>query len=155
MSHATLQELTEFVHGLSSAPEHLATCAACRDTEARLRDELELLRRADARLVPTASRRRPDSRIPLALAASALLAVIALVVSRSGPDNAPGSKGLQDRFDVKQTINVFLGGKEEESKEARRALVERGPEVLGALVDARFHRPASIRPDALAELIFE
>ena len=155
MTHSTLQELTEFVHGMSPAPDHLASCAECRDTEGRLRGEFDLLRRADARIVPPARRRRPGSLVPLALAAAALLAVTALVVLRSAPSDLPGSKAPQDRIDVKKTIDVFLDGKDEESALARRALVQLGPAALGPLVDARFNGTPSIRPDALGALILE
>lgn len=155
MSHPTLQELTESVHGLSPAPEHLASCAECRDTGDRLRAELDLLRRADARLAPRASRRHPGSAILLALAAAVVLAVTALIVIRSGPDLHPTSRSGQDKSDVGKTIDAFLNGKDEEAALARKRLAEGGPEVLGALVDARLRRPASIRPDALAALILE
>ena len=156
MNHPTLQELTESVHGLSPASDHPASCPECRDMVARLGGELELLRRADARLAPEVPRRRLGSIIPLAFAAAILLGVTAFVVFRAEPDPAPGTgSARQDKVDASKTIDAFLDGKEEDSAQARRLLVERGPEVLGALVEARFHRAASIRPDALAALILE
>jgi len=156
MNHPTLRELTESVHGLSPASDHPASCTECRDVEARLRAELDLLRRADERLAPEAPRRRLGSVIPLGFAAAILLGVTALVVLRADPAPAPGARGLgQDKFDPARTIDAFLDGKEEESAQARRLLLERGPDILGALVDARLHRAASIRPDALAALILE
>ena len=154
MSHSTLQELTEAVHGLSPAPSHLASCEDCRELESRLRAELDLLRRADARLEPSAPRRRLGSLLPLAVAAVALLGVIAVIL-RPGSAPAPEVPALQGKVDVKQTIDFFLDGNEEDSSRARRALIELGPGVLGPLIDARSHHPASIRPDALAALILE
>ncbi len=155
MTHATLRELSESVHGLSPAPDHVASCADCLATEARLRGELDLLRRADARLEPHEIRRRRGSLVSLALVAAALLSLTALVVLRTGPGALPGSRTRQEGTDLSRTIDAFLNGKEEESARARQRLVERSADALGALVDARFNRPPSIRPDALAALILE
>jgi len=154
MSHSTLQELTESVHGLSPAPDHLASCKDCRDLEGRLRAELDLLRRADARLEPPAPRRRLSGLLPLAMAAAALLGVIALIL-RPGSSPAPGARAQQGKVDVNKTIDRFLDGNEEDSAQARRLLTELGPGALGPLINARAHHPASIRPDALAALVLE
>lgn len=156
MTHPSLQELTQAVHGLSSAPDHLDLCADCRETAERLRRERDLLRRADARLEVPQPRRRFGSLLPLALAAAVLLAVTGLIVLPRPTMEPPAPAGTpQEPLDVDKLIPQFLDGNEKDSSRARDLLTAAGPSVLPALIYARHTRSVSIRPDAHAALLFE
>lgn len=157
MSHPSLQELTHAVHGLAPAPDHLELCADCRETTDRLRAERDLLRRADERLAVPLPRRRYGTLLPLALVAASLLVTAGLILFRSPapPADLPATAPSQEPIKVDETIARFLDGDEKEAARARELLAAAGPSVLPDLVQARQDRSASLRPDALAALIFE
>lgn len=156
MSHPSLQELTQAVHGLGPAPDHLDLCAECQETVDRLRSERDVLRRADVRLDVPLPKRRAGGLAPLAMAAAALLAVTAAIVLRSEAPPLPTTSGpAQQAPDVDKLIARFLDGTEKESARARELLVASASASLPALVEMRRNRPDVLRPDALSALLWD
>lgn len=156
MNHSSMEELTQAVHGLGPTPAHLELCAECLETVDRLREERDLLRRADARLAVPLPKRRLGSLLPLALAAAALLAVTGVIVLPQDPlPPAVPAEGPQESADLAKLIDLFLDGTDKESARARELLVDSARSALPALVDARHTHPASLRPDALSALILD
>jgi hypothetical protein len=151
MSHSALRDLTEAVHGLAPTPSHADDCPACGDRLGRLEGELDLLRRAEARVAPPAASSRGWRRLPVAAAAALLLGVLAYVVARPAPPESPGAP-MQAQPDL---VSKFLDGTQEESERAMRALLEKGPAVLAQVVEARRKHPDAVRADGLATLAFE
>ncbi len=142
MNH-TLEELAEAVH---FGPRH--DCAACAPTVARLEDELDLLRRADARLAPPKARAVRTSRLPLAAAAAVHLTIVALIVWRSAPPPVAPAQDSKKPPTVEELVKAFAGGKDDAGDRLR----ERGKDALFALLQARAKSKDSKR---LHELIFE
>ncbi|HEX7897216.1 MAG TPA: hypothetical protein VF950_05625 [Planctomycetota bacterium] len=147
MSHSPLRDLTEAVHGFAPAPSHADDCPDCAGRLGRLEAELDLLRRAEARVAPPAASSRGWRRVPVAAAAALLLGVLAYVVVPR--PEAPGVAG-QERPDL---VSRFLDGTPAESERARAALLETG--ALAEVVEARRKRPDAARSDALSALTFE
>jgi hypothetical protein len=148
MSHATMQELTDAVHGFAPRPDHVSGCDECRTLEARLEGELDLLRRAEARRAPAMRRRL--SRAPLVYAAAVLLATLLAVVFHPGV--GPTIPGTQEKKvpSLDELLQAALDGKEEALKELR----SRGPAILRPLADAR-HKAGEAGSGAVADLMFE
>ena len=156
MTHPSLEELTQAVHGLGPAPDHLDLCAECQETVDRLRGERDVLRRADARLDVPLPKRKVGGRALVALAAAALLAVTAAIVLRREPLPAAAPvPGAQETPDVDKLIARFLDGTEKDSARARELLVASASAALPALVETRMKRQDVLRPDALAALLFD
>jgi hypothetical protein len=156
MSHPSLQELTQAIHGLAPVPDHVALCADCQETVDRLRGERDLLRRADARLAAPVRARRPGAPHLLALAAAALVGITGVIVFRGAPPPvASPVAGAPQTPDMEKLVAQFLDGTDRESAQARELLVESPRSALPALVETRHQRAASLRPDAHSALILE
>jgi hypothetical protein len=156
MSHPSLQELTQAVHGLGPTPDHLALCADCQETVDRLRAERDVLRRADVRLDVPLPKRKLGGRVLVALAAAVLLAVTAAIVLRREPlPAASPAPSVQEKPDVDKLIARFLEGTEKDSAQARELLLASASAALPALVEIRLERPDVLRPDALSTLILD
>jgi len=152
MNHPTLRELTEAVHGLAPRPSH--RCDACDSTVARLEDEFDLLRRADARLAPPRRAARPRAAwLPFAAAAAVLATIIAVIVvarphvepprlAQDGPKKDPTNAEL---------IQAFLDGK----PDAEKMLRARGAAALPALADARLRKRDAKDYEKLLALHFD
>lgn len=153
MTHPSLEDLTAAVHGWIPADAHLHECADCRNTAARLRDELTQLRRAEERVLPPSSVARVSRLVPLALAVTVLMAILAAILFR-GPGPIPGR--LQPRNETpRELIRIFLDKDEAASARARRELAALGPSALADLAEARRKNPDTTRKEALAALIYE
>jgi hypothetical protein len=150
MNHSALRDLTEAVHGFAPKPSHADDCPACAGQMDRLEGELDLLRRAEARVAPPAATSRGWSRVPVAAAAALLLGVLAFVVVPR--PTAPPDVGSQAKPDL---VARFLDGTPEESERARAALLEKGAGALAQVVEARRRRQDAARWDALSVLTFE
>jgi len=155
MSHPSLQELTQAVHGFAPAPDHVELCGECQETVERLRGERDLLRRADARLPVPLPKRRLGSPVLLALAAAALLAITGIVVLRREPPPAESPAATQEQPEPDKLVHQFLEGTDKESARARELLADSPRSSLAALVAARHLRRTSLRPDALSKFILE
>ncbi len=150
MTHATLRELTDAVHGFSPRPDHVPGCGPCGDLESRLEQELALLRRADGR-VARAPRRA--SFAPVAFAAAVLVAItVAIVLYRV---ETPAINGAQDPKKepptVEKLIQAALGG----DADALKALRAKGPAILRLLVDARLAAGETKGSGDVSDLVFE
>jgi hypothetical protein len=149
MSHSALRDLTEAVHGFAPRPSHADDCPSCGGRLSRLEGELDLLRRAEARVAPPAASSRGWRRVPVAAAAAVLLSVLAYVVVPRPEAHDVGSRPQPD------LVSRFLDGAPDESERARAALLEKGAGALAQVVDARRKRPDAVRWDALSALTFE
>jgi hypothetical protein len=156
MSHPSLEELTQAVHGLAPTPDHLGLCAECQETVERLRGERDLLRRADARLAVPLPERRHGALFLLALAAAALLAITGVVVlRRDPPPTATPAAETQEKPDLEKLVAQFRDGTDKESARARELLVDSAGSALPVLVESRISHPATLRPDAFSALLLE
>jgi hypothetical protein len=137
MTHPTLRDLTEAAHGLAPRPSH--RCDACDATAARLEDELDLLRRADARLAPPRRVAKPRGAWLPFVAAAAVLATIIAAIVLSRPRVEP-PRFAQDEPKKEPTtaelVQAFLDGK----SDAEKAIRARGAAALPALADARLRK---------------
>lgn len=147
MSHASLRELTEAVHGFIDIPSHVQDCPDCGGRRKDIERELDLLRRAEARVAPPAASSRGWRRVPVALAAALSLALLSWIMIRAGA--GPSIPAQED------VVARFLEGTAEESERAHRELLAQGPAALPRLVEARRKKPDAKRADALSGLIFE
>jgi hypothetical protein len=147
MSHASLRDLTEAVHGFVDLPSHVHDCPDCGGRRKEIERELDLLRRAEARVAPPAASSRGWRRLPVALAAGLTLALLTWILARPG---APPAVPAQE-----DVVARFLEGSPEESERAHRELLAQGPAALPKVVEARRKKPDARRADALSALIFE
>jgi len=153
MMHPSLEDLTAAVHGWIPPDAHLHECATCRTTAERLRDELTLLRRAEERVTPPPSGARVFRLVPLALAVTVLMAVLATILLH-GPGSSPGR--LQQRNETpKELVRIFLEKDDAASARARRELAALGRVALADLAEARRKNPDAARKHELAELLYE
>jgi len=158
MSHPSLRELTEAVHGFHPIPDHARTCPECAGRMGKLRDELDLMRRAEGRRVPRAFR---WNAVPVALAAGILLSITGLILLMPGGEipAPPRSADSQDppppkRPTPEERVRSFLEGSPEDSEKAREQILAEGSAMLPWLVKARFQDRVHDRSEALRETIF-
>jgi hypothetical protein len=155
MNHPTLEELTGMVHGFRAKEEHVDECTSCHGTAARLADELDLLRLAEARVRPPAPLLPVVWRLaPIAAAAVVLLTIVAAILVKA-PWSSPGTTQGRVETPTRELVRAFLDESNDTSAQARRQLLSRGPAVLPDLVEARWRRPDAARIEALGELIFD
>jgi hypothetical protein len=147
MSHVSLRELTEAVHGFDDLPPHAESCPDCAGRRKEIEREFDLLRRAEARVAPPAASSRGWRRVPVALAAALALALLSWILARPGA--APSVPAQDD------VLSRFLEGTSDESERAHRELLAQGPAALPRAVEARRKKPDARRADALSGLIFE
>lgn len=143
MTHATLDELTDAVHGFAPKPAH--SCGPCDALERRLRAEFDLLRRAEARVTP----RRKASFVPVAYAAALMLAITAAVMLYRGGSTIPAQEKKEPA--LADLIRKALEGDDESIK----ALRTRGPGILRPLSEARLAAGETKGSGAVADLVLE